>query len=728
MLLKSQFFQSDHHINRRIRLGKVMVFLNCGGRLLDSCSHYTQITSFLLFLDASLTEKLISVCYRCFLTDRRKTRAMLLLDAVKILVVAAAAVKATKRQPSSTVCTSDLCQLIAREIVSSMDETIDPCVDFFAYSCNRWNSTHGLVHNVLIPKISKQIQEMLASGNYTNPTEKKATGIYNQCINQTNERPFDDGNLLRTIEDLLGGWSLLKDPRNVSAFHLEEALVRLHQNGISTFSGLSVQTNEFSIEENILHFMMPGRLFKRWELDTLVNPNNKRLAPFAFAELLYKWAPVVQRLLKAANASFLWSTVKNRFEQALLLDFMLAKGPTGPVYYRERLTFGDLSRPPFRSQFLSSFLHLFNAMLKASSINYQATTATQLAVPDQFEYLLNLDQTMAQLEGDGDAGLTTLADWLWWTAVNHYHLIYRAKVLASEIANAVRDAVLLKTPWMDQTTKEAAMDRLNDTLLNVGFPEELVENWTLLDNYYTRIQVEMSFFDTLRTIGQSNSWINLQRLSRTNARNDPFFPADRTLVTLETYTQNRYIVIPAAVVQTPMFYASDMDILDYARMGFLIGHEFTHIIDIEVKELGNDGKPLKWWTDTTQNNYNARNYTLVDFYNSISTKNVSVDGRQTLIENTADNGGFQAAFLAFRNFMRRTGYRITLPGLETMDEKQLFWLTGAQAWCIRPPGLVDETHSPFRFRVMGPYINSPDFGASYNCPLGSPMSPGIKAC
>ncbi|XP_055347267.1 neprilysin-11-like [Paramacrobiotus metropolitanus] len=198
-----------------------------------------------------------------------------------------------------------------------MDKTVDPCVDFYAYACNRWNKSSGMVYEVLLPKISKQLQELLDSGYYTNPTEKKAVDIYNQCI-RTHEQPFNDGNLVRTVDDLLGGWSLLRDNDNVSAFRLDDTLVRLQQNGIRTFSDLTTFRNEFSRNENILYFSMPGRLFGRWELDPPVHN--------ATAQLMKKWTPAVLRLLITANASVLWSTVEKRLEKAIMLDVMLAKG------------------------------------------------------------------------------------------------------------------------------------------------------------------------------------------------------------------------------------------------------------------------------------------------------------------------------------------------------------------------------------------------------------------
>ncbi|XP_055354750.1 endothelin-converting enzyme 1-like isoform X2 [Paramacrobiotus metropolitanus] len=695
---------------------------------------------------------------------------MFLWDAVRLLLTASAIriAQVTGRQPLSTpACRSDLCQNVAHEIVSSMDDTIDPCTDFYAYACGRWNVSDPYDRDqsgVLKAKISVQLQELFDNGSYTNPTEKKASDIYNQCIRQANDQPFDDRSLVGAVDDLLGGWSLLEHHRNVSAFRLDDALVRLQLNNIVVYGSLPVSRNVFSSDENILFFVKPYRLSWLWEMEALINGHGNLTVSYLTAQLMNKWTPIVQRLLKATNASADWSTVKNRLEQAIRLDVSLAVGRVEFNTVRTskdiqmRLTFGDLSRPPYRSRFLASFLSLFNTMLKASSVKFQATTTTTFGAPNS-EYIIQLDRKMAQLEWDGDAGRTVLADWLWWISVYHYHLAYRgkgtcvklvkaampltvsgmffktyipseavekAKVLAFEIANGVRDAVLLKATWMDRATQDAAVDKLNHTLLVIGYPEEFLHDSTLIDDLYAKVHVEVSFFDTLRTIDRSNSWINLRKLSHTAASDDPFYPTDLTLLSAVMLPESNRIVIPAAYLQPPTFYASNMDIINYARFGSMIGHEFTHGFDILGKEFGKDGKLFSLWTNATQNNYNTKKHTLVDFYNNISPKNDSVDGLQTLGENIADISGYRASYLAFRNFLRRTKFRIKLPGLEALNEEQLFWLIEAQTYCTRHPASLDTAHAPNRYRVMGSYMNNVDFGAAYNCSLGSPMNPRIK--
>jgi predicted metalloendopeptidase len=54
-----------------------------------------------------------------------------------------------------------------------------------------------------------------------------------------------------------------------------------------------------------------------------------------------------------------------------------------------------------------------------------------------------------------------------------------------------------------------------------------------------------------------------------------------------------------------------------------------------------------------------------------------VNGRLTLGENIADNGGLVESFSAYRRYRERNGPEGLLPGLEAFSEEQLFFLSFA---------------------------------------------------
>lgn len=62
----------------------------------------------------------------------------------------------------------------------------------------------------------------------------------------------------------------------------------------------------------------------------------------------------------------------------------------------------------------------------------------------------------------------------------------------------------------------------------------------------------------------------------------------------------------------PQFYGSDNYILNYARIGSIIGHEITHGFDVEGQKYDKDGSLFPWSTRSNFTNYSK---CFVDQYN-----------------------------------------------------------------------------------------------------------------
>ncbi|KAM4797923.1 endothelin-converting enzyme 1-like isoform X2 [Urocitellus parryii] len=68
---------------------------------------------------------------------------------------------------------------------------------------------------------------------------------------------------------------------------------------------------------------------------------------------------------------------------------------------------------------------------------------------------------------------------------------------------------------------------------------------------------------------------------------------------------------------------------------------------------------------------------MVEQYSSYSVNGEPVNGRHTLGENIADNGGLKAAYRAYQNWVKKNGEEQTLPTLGLTND-QLFFLGFAQ--------------------------------------------------
>ena len=111
---------------------------------------------------------------------------------------------------------------------------------------------------------------------------------------------------------------------------------------------------------------------------------------------------------------------------------------------------------------------------------------------------------------------------------------------------------------------------------------------------------------------------------------------------------------------------------------------------------------------------------------------VHVNGKLTLGENTADNGGLRLAWIAFLADAKRKNIDLSQKQ-DGYTAAQQFFLGHAQDWCgeERPEQerlqVQTDPHSPLKFRVNGVVRNMPEFGQAFGCKVGQPMEPA-NAC
>ena len=73
-----------------------------------------------------------------------------------------------------------------------------------------------------------------------------------------------------------------------------------------------------------------------------------------------------------------------------------------------------------------------------------------------------------------------------------------------------------------------------------------------------------------------------------------------------------------------------------------------------------------------------------------------------------------------------------LPGLTDFNQRQMFWIRKAHEWCDKPSKgrwriLLEDEHTPNKYRLIGSMMLSDEFAADFKCPKGSPMNP-VQNC
>jgi putative endopeptidase len=279
--------------------------------------------------------------------------------------------------------------------------------------------------------------------------------------------------------------------------------------------------------------------------------------------------------------------------------------------------------------------------------------------------------------------------------------------------------------WMSDTTKQKAYEKLGTIVNNIGYPDKWRDYSTVIvehDDYAGNV-MRASAFEVQRQ------------------RNKISKPTDRKDWGMTPPTVNAYyrpnmndINFPAGILQPPFYSQSMDDAVNYGAIGVVIGHELTHGFDDQGRKFDADGNLKDWWTGDDGKAFEERATCTADEYSSfVSVKDdkgdVKLNGRLTLGENTADNGGVKLAYMALTNIIGST----PLKPIDGYTPQQRFFISYGQIWCqnvtdqqARKLAIIDP-HSPGRWRVNGVVQNSAAFQEAFGCKAGQPMV-SEKAC
>jgi endothelin-converting enzyme/putative endopeptidase len=184
------------------------------------------------------------------------------------------------------------------------------------------------------------------------------------------------------------------------------------------------------------------------------------------------------------------------------------------------------------------------------------------------------------------------------------------------------------------------------------------------------------------------------------------------------------INFPAGILQPPFFDKQADDATNYGAIGAVIGHELTHGFDDRGRKFDAQGNLRDWWTPADSKAFDQRAQCIVDEYAGFELPGkVHMNGKLTLGENTADNGGLRIAWMALMNDLAGK----TLPKKDGFTEQQRFFLGWGQIWCQNQTDektrmqAQTKTHAISQYRVNGVVGNMPEFGNAFGCKAGQPM-------
>ena len=279
-------------------------------------------------------------------------------------------------------------------------------------------------------------------------------------------------------------------------------------------------------------------------------------------------------------------------------------------------------------------------------------------------------------------------------------------------------------PWMTDATKKQAEAKLELFRQKIGYPDKWKD--------YSSIKIDRT--DLIGNLDHVSTFDFNYDMSKIGK------PVDEKEWGMTPPTVNAYysssmndINFPAGILQPPFFDPHKDPAVNFGGIGVVIGHEMTHGFDDQGSKFDGNGNLREWYTPEDRKQFVSRTDCEVNEYGGFeSVPGAKLNGKLTLGENTADNGGLRIAYQALMSTLASEGPDAAKP-IDGYTPAQRFFISFAQVWCQNQTDqsarvmVKTDPHSPGQWRANGTVQNDEDFGKAFNCKKGQPMMPD-NAC
>ncbi|MBD5163889.1 MAG: M13 family metallopeptidase [Bacteroidales bacterium] len=270
--------------------------------------------------------------------------------------------------------------------------------------------------------------------------------------------------------------------------------------------------------------------------------------------------------------------------------------------------------------------------------------------------------------------------------------------------------------WMSDTTKAKALEKLAAFTVKIGYPDQWRD--------YTNLTIDPkeSYWENMKKAIVFNTEFNNADYGKPVDRNR-WFMSPQTVNAYYNPTTNE-ICFPAGILQAPFFDPEADDAVNYGAIGVVIGHEMTHGFDDQGRQFDKDGNMADWWTAADAEAFEELANKLVEQFNKVEVApGTFANGKLTLGENIADQGGLRVAYTAYHNSLN--GSEGEVVGGFTPDQR--FYLGYANVWAgnIRDAEILQRTesdpHSLGKWRVNATLRNLEPFYKAFDIAEGDAM-------
>ncbi len=637
--------------------------------------------------------------------------------------------------------------------LDTIDKTVDPCVDFYQYACGNWIKNSQIpadqaqwgsfveLHERNLDILHGILEKAAAGGASRNGIDQRIGDLYGSCMDEKAAdakglEPVkaeldriaavkDKGALIDEVAHVhLTGPSPLFNFYSAPDLHNADQVIAYIDQG-----GLTLPDRDYYIKDD------PDKVEKRQfmvdyatQLFTLAGQTPQQAAHSAQTVLVIETMLAVNSMDRTKRRDPKNRDHKMTREEAAALgpDFYLNRyftavgapnftelNVTNPEFFK--LVNGVLEAEPLDALKTYVSWHVLNAAAPwlsqpfvEANFKLQQKLTGQEQIQARWKRCVNLtDRELGEALGERYVDATFGAD-------GKQRMLKMVDALEKSLNTDIQDL-----SWMSDETKAQAKVKLEAIRNKIGYP----------DVYRDYSSVVIKPNDLMGNIERADEFEAKRQIDKIDK------PLDRKEWGMTPPTVNAYysgsfneIVFPAGILQPPFFDKNVDDAVNFGGIGLVIGHELTHGFDDQGRKFDPHGNLHDWWTAQDGKEFEQRVSCVANEYsNFVAVDDLKLNGRLTLGENTADNGGARIALMALEQMIADDKNGKEAQTIDGYTPEQRFFLGFGRVWCekrrpeIARARVLTDPHSPGKYRVNGVVQNMPEFQKAWGCKAGQPM-------